>query len=181
MSGPELAARLRPLRPSMKIVFMSGYCERNISDRTQVSGGYLAKPFSPESLAAKVYDTLHPPPAHGTILVVDDEPGIRGLLRASLAEAGYTVLEAGNGREALQLIQHNAVNLVITDLVMPEQEGIETIQALRRKHGQIKIIAMSGQLAGPMLQAAEKLGAHASLAKPIEPTLLRHTVARLLS
>jgi PAS domain S-box-containing protein len=183
MSGPELAARLHHLRPSMKIVLMSGYCERNVADRsnTDLCDGYLAKPFSPQSLAAKVYDTLHPPPANRTILMVDDEPAIRNILRAILTEAGYSVMEAENGREAMQLIKSSTVDLIITDLVMPEQEGIETIQALRQKHANLKIIAISGQFAGPMLHAAEILGAHASLTKPIEPNLLRQTIARLLS
>ena len=61
MTGPELADRLKPLRPAMVVVFMSGYSERVIADRLDLAGSYLAKPFSPEGLAAKVRSVLGSP------------------------------------------------------------------------------------------------------------------------
>jgi CheY-like chemotaxis protein len=181
MTGPELAVRIKPLRPAMEIVFMSGYSELAITGRPELTGAYLPKPFSPEALAAKVRSVLGALRPAGTILVVDDEPGIRHLLRKLLTGVSYRVLEAGNGREALQQVATSQVDLVIMDLVMPELEGIETIQALRRTLPQLKIIAMSGQFAGPMLRAAEHLGAQASLVKPIDQDDLLDAVARLMA
>jgi DNA-binding NarL/FixJ family response regulator len=69
---------------------------------------------------------------------------------------------------------------VILDLAMPEQEGIETIQVLRRLRPQLRIIAVSGQFAGFLLRAAEQLGAQMSLAKPIEANDLLDAVARVM-
>jgi signal transduction histidine kinase/CheY-like chemotaxis protein len=181
MSGPELAGRIKPLRPAMEIVFMSGYSELAITGRLELTGSYLPKPFSPEALATKVRGVLGAPRSAGTILVVDDEPGIRHLLRKLLTGVGYRVLEAGNGREAIQQVATSKVDLVIMDLVMPELEGIETIQALHRKLPQLKLIAMSGQFASPMLRVAEHLGAQVSLAKPIQPDELLEAVARMIA
>jgi CheY-like chemotaxis protein len=182
MNGYELAERIRPLRPSMKIVFMSDY-----SDRVKLNTGaadrmdaYLSKPFSAEALTAKVFDVLGAPRSAGTVLVVDDEPATRNFLRKILAEAGYRVAEASNGADAVRYIEASDVDLMITDLAMPEQEGIETIQMLRRSRPRLKTIAISGQFGASMLRAAECLGAHASLAKPVQPDELLEAVARVM-
>jgi PAS domain S-box-containing protein len=180
MTGSALAARLKPLRPSMEIIFMSGYSEGVVKDRLELPGDYLQKPFSPEALAAKVRSVLGPPRPAGTILIVDDETEVRSFLRKVLSGVNYRILEASNGKEAAQQVDTTEVDLVIIDLVMPEQEGIETIRAMHRGRPGLKIIAMSGQFAGPLLRGAEYLGARASLAKPIRPDELLDTVARLM-
>ena len=180
MSGRELAGRLKRLRPNMQIMFMSGYSERAMLDRQTLDGAYLAKPFSPQALAVKVREVLGAPRAAGTILVADNEPGVRGMLRKILAGVGYRVLEARNGKEALQQIETSEVDLLITDLAMPEQEGIETIRMLHRVRPGLKIIAMSGQFAGALLEAPERFGAQASIRKPIQPDALLDAVARVL-
>ena len=78
------------------------------------------------------------------ILVIDDDDDLRDTLRAILERAGYTVHEARNGREGCAYCQAQPVALVITDLLMPEQEGMETIQQLRAMDPPPKIIAISG-------------------------------------
>jgi PAS domain S-box-containing protein len=180
MTGPELAGRLKPLRPAMAALFMSGHAERAIAGGLESAGAYLPKPFSPQALAIKVRDALGAPRPAGAILVVDDEPGVRGFLRRVLTGAGYRVLEAQNGKEAMQRVGASEIDLAIMDLAMPEQEGIETIRALRRVRPPLKIIAMSGAFAGTLLHVAELLGAQASLAKPIQPDELLEAVARLM-
>ena len=112
---------------------------------------------------------LGSPRLRDTILVVDDEPEVRSFLRKVLTGVSYHVLEAENGREAARQVETSEVDLVIMDLAMPEQEGIETISALRQVRPRLKIIAISGQFAGPLLHVAELFGAQASLAKPIQP------------
>ena len=184
MNGVELAERLQSARPRMRLLFMSGYSERRFpgpqSAGSGVPGAHLDKPFSPEQLALKVKEVLATPrPA--TILLVDDEAAVRKLLRGVLSCDGYHVLEADNGRDALRQMENNSVDLVLTDLSMPEQDGFETITQLRQARPNLKIVATSGHFAGPLLSAAEYLGANASLAKPIEPDQLRAIVARLLA
>lgn len=115
-----------------------------------------------------------------TILIVDDEASVRRLLREILVDAGYAVCEAGNGKEALDVLVSCTADLVITDLVMPEQEGIETIRTIRKQHPKLGIIAVSGAFQGRFLRGAELLGADAALMKPIAPETLLDTVRRVL-
>jgi CheY-like chemotaxis protein len=180
MTGLELARRLKPLRPAMEIVFMSGYDEGAMTDRLELPSSYLPKPFSPEALATKVRGVLGLPRSAGTILVVDDEPGIRKLLRNVLTGVTYQVLEAENGREAVKLIENSEVDLIITDLAMPEQEETETIQKLRRMRPQLKIIVVSGPFTISLMAQVELIDAHAWLTKPIQPDELLNAVARLM-
>ncbi len=105
------------------------------------------------------------------ILIIDDDDQIRTMLRAMLERSGYTVLEASDGKEGVKLCRDNSCDLVITDLIMPEKEGIETIRELKRDFPDIKIIAMSGGgRVGPedYLHMAKMMGAQHTFAKPIE-------------
>lgn len=183
VTGRELAERLRPARPEMQVLYMSGYAENVIAERGILSAGisFIAKPFSPQSLAKKVRGVLRRKPAPATVLVVDDEAGVRELIRHLLEPAGYEVLQASHGGMALEVLSGRQVDLMITDLVMPEQEGLETIQAVRKQYPATKIVAISGAFGGDFLHAAKKLGANAALNKPIRPDELLETVERLMT
>ncbi len=115
-----------------------------------------------------------------SILVVDDEPDVRELVKDILEGGGYEVLTASNGREAVRCLSQCMVDLLITDLVMPDQEGIETISLLRRERPGLKILAMSGSM-GSYLSVAKKLGAHDALQKPFGLEVLLNKVERLLA
>jgi CheY-like chemotaxis protein len=116
-----------------------------------------------------------------TILVVDDEDAIRELFQDLLSAAGYQVLVASDGRQAVDLLRRGMTpDLLITDLVMPNQEGIETIQAVRQQFPKMKIIAMSGAFGGQFLRMAKLLGADATLMKPIQVDQLCVTVDQVL-
>jgi CheY-like chemotaxis protein len=114
------------------------------------------------------------------ILVVDDDAAVRSLFHKILARAGYRVMEAADGAQALAAVRKGGVDLVITDLVMPEKEGIETIVEIRKSHPQVKIAAVSGAFGGRYLEIAAMLGAEAALAKPVSEETLVETVRRLL-
>jgi len=112
--------------------------------------------------------TLSAAPAK-RILVVDDEKPIRDILEHALTSSGFHVHTAADGFEALSLARHHRFDLVITDMVMPGKDGIETIMELRRTLPGIKIIAMSGGQStgsGDFLPLAKTLGASAVLKKP---------------
>lgn len=118
------------------------------------------------------------------ILIVDDDRDLRITLQRYLAITGYTVLLADGGRHALQMMTDSTIELVITDLIMPDIDGIELIQELRAGHPRVKIIAISGGGLLPptaCLDAARLLGAHACLVKPLSFPVLLQTVRRLLS
>ena len=161
---------------------MSGYADSLIAHGGVLDGGlhFIEKPFSPEELARKVRALLWPPAPAARILVADDEPGVRGFLRAALEQGGYQVTEAANGKQALEEARAGNTDLVITDIVMPEQEGIETIRALRRDMPGIGIIAISGAFGGQFLKTAQLLGADAVLSKPVNAEVLLAKVAEVL-
>ena len=117
------------------------------------------------------------------ILVIDDDEQMRVLLREVMEWAGHEVVEAADGREGARLQRQHGADLVITDLIMPEQEGLETITALRRDYPGLKIIAISGGgRIGPeaYLPAARELGADRVFSKPFDVRELAETVRELL-
>lgn len=116
------------------------------------------------------------------ILVIDDDPDIRRLLRLALEEAGYEVWEAQEGEDGLAIARQKECDLAIVDLFMPGKEGLETILALRRDMPQIKLIAMSGGSGyTDMLPAARSFGADQTIHKPYELDTLLTSIAALLS
>ncbi len=117
------------------------------------------------------------------ILVIDDDSQIRLMLRLMLVWAGYEVVEAENGREGLLRQQEHQADLVITDLIMPEQEGLETIAILRARYPDLKIIAISGggRIAPDRyLPTALELGANRAFSKPFDIHLLAAAIKELL-
>ncbi len=103
------------------------------------------------------------------ILIIDDEEDLRRIMRDALERQGHVVVEAGNGAEALDVIAQHPADLIVTDIMMPDMDGIETIIALRRGNPDVRIIAISG--GGRVgntdyLSLAEKFGATHVLAKP---------------
>ena len=109
-----------------------------------------------------------------TILIIDDEEIIRVLLRSALEVEGYEVTEAANGREGLELYRQRPTNLVITDIVMPELNGLDMLLELTREFLHAKVIAISG--AGReqnVLDVAKLFGARQTFKKPFSvPQLL---------
>ena len=117
------------------------------------------------------------------ILVIDDEPAIRGLLRQVLERAGHSVEEASNGREGIEQAEADEFDMVITDIVMPEREGIETIMRIKQCRPDTKIIVISGgghRLAMDFLPVAKELGADLTFPKPFKPTEIVEAVDTLL-
>jgi DNA-binding response OmpR family regulator len=114
------------------------------------------------------------------ILVIDDEEQIRAWMLLALSAAGYHVDEAADGEQGLTLARRQWFDLVITDLVMPEKEGVETIRELRELCPGTRIIAMTGAFIGDFLKVVEKLGASATLTKPFSSAELLQQVRAVL-
>jgi DNA-binding NtrC family response regulator len=115
-----------------------------------------------------------------TILVIDDDADYRLLVRTLLTRAGYRVLEASNGLAGLRFVSQTRVDLVITDMIMPEHEGVETIAIVRHMHPKLKVVAMSGVTGcREYLDLADRLGADATLEKGVLPNMLLITVRSL--
>ena len=117
------------------------------------------------------------------ILVLDDEPSILLMIKKMLEKEGHEVYIALNGLVGMELFEKNKPDLVITDIIMPEKEGLETILELRKKHPELKIIAISGGgRIGPQgyLPSAKYLGADMVFQKPLVQREFVQAVASLL-
>ncbi len=104
-----------------------------------------------------------------TILIVDDEPALRKIVRQMIESEGHVVVEADNGRAALNVFRARNPEIVITDIVMPQKDGIEMIAELRRESPAVRVVAISGGGRTrnlDVLRLAERAGADVVLAKP---------------
>ena len=113
------------------------------------------------------------------ILVVEDDRVHRKIIREILAPHGYDVMEAADGIEAIHMQRDHGFDLILTDVVMPGMEGIETVRDLPRLYPDLRIIAISAYKEG-YLAAAEKLGAMATIEKPFDPHALAACVESCL-
>jgi DNA-binding NtrC family response regulator len=116
-----------------------------------------------------------------SILVVDDDDAVRHVLRRMLESAGYEVRDAPNGRLAMIEFNRRPADLLITDIFMPEQEGMETIGVVRRDHPELKVIAISGVAGDHYLRMARLMGACATLQKPLRLAKVLETVRTTLA
>lgn len=118
------------------------------------------------------------------ILLIDDDNHFREMFAELLKRNGYDVIESPDGRYATELFTEHQPDLVITDIIMPEKEGIETILDLKRKHGDLKIIAISGggrTNAMDNLRSARLLGADYTFEKPFENKEILEVIKGLIS
>jgi CheY-like chemotaxis protein len=117
------------------------------------------------------------------ILVVDDELQIREMLRKMLEMEGHDVITASDGRAAIRLVQQRHVDLIITDIIMPDEDGLGVLMKLKEHSPEIKTIAISGGgRIGPQdyLKMAKGLGAHRVFSKPVEREEMLNAIKELL-
>jgi len=117
------------------------------------------------------------------VLVVDDEEAVRSVICALLKADDREFIEAVNGEEAQKFLDASCFDLVISDVIMPDCDGIELVMAIRRKQPDVPVIIISGGgrvNAGQYLSMAEKLGAASVFEKPFDTSEFRSTAARLL-
>ncbi|MGZ8404492.1 MAG: response regulator [Nitrospira sp.] len=120
-----------------------------------------------------------------SVLVVDDQDQVRQLIRETLEQAGYEVEEASNGKEGVERYRAKSPDLVIMDLLMPDQDGLEAIMTLRREFPDTRVIAMTGASDAigvlDLLDVAKMFGARRTLHKPFELNVLLDAVAAELT
>ncbi|MDR6771941.1 response regulator [Azospirillum sp. BE72] len=123
-------------------------------------------------------------PKPGTILLVDDDPDFRGMTRIAFTRAGYTVHEAENGNAAMAILAGQTVDLVVTDIIMPEADGYEVILRLKEQPSRPPLIAVTGgslRLRMELPGMARLLGADAAFEKPVDLSALLAEAGRLIA
>ena len=109
------------------------------------------------------------------VLVIDDNVELRDVLALALRQHGHVVQTAGDGCEGLKLLERQSFDILVTDLVMPDKDGLEVLQFARKRHPHMRIVVMSGDSprhAALYLNIATKLGAHQTLQKPFRISAL---------
>lgn len=114
------------------------------------------------------------------ILIIDDIEFTRNTIGKMLTRNGYEIIEAANGKEGIKMVEEHTPDLVLTDILMPEMEGLETIQTLKRNQPQLPIIAITGSTDSPFLQIAMKFGAAQGLNKPFKQAELLEAIHKVL-
>lgn len=115
------------------------------------------------------------------ILVVDDEPQIRSMLRELLTRVGFDVSEASDGKEAIETLRRELFDVVIADILMPEKDGLEVIMYLQRERPLTKCVAISAPSNRVFLQSAQLLGATRVVEKPFTPAEIEAAVRDVLA
>jgi len=118
------------------------------------------------------------------ILIIDDEAPVRRVLKKLFERNNYDILEANNGNKGIKLFKEQHPDLIISDLIMPEKEGLETIQELKKLDPDAKIIAISGGGKGDAdtyLDLASMVGAVRTFNKPVDNEILLSTIKELLA
>ena len=119
--------------------------------------------------------------ARSTLLVIDDEPNILTTVRRSLELEGYVVEVAGNGAAGLAKLADNDIDLVLLDVMMPGESGLELLPRIRERHPDAAVVMMSGNATIETAVQATKLGAHDFIEKPLSGDKLLLTVQNALS
>ncbi|MEE8398539.1 MAG: response regulator [Desulfobacterales bacterium] len=189
LTGQVMAKEIMMIRPDIPVILCTGYSDLTDEKKAKADGiqAFVMKPISMSKIAGTIRDVLDNrkrTQVTGRILVIDDEPKMRKMLRQMLEKKGHDVIEAADGNEGVRSYRENLPDIVITDLIMPDKEGVETIIELRDAFPDVKIIAISGggkNTPESYLQSARELGAMRTFAKPINMTELTDAVDELLA
>jgi signal transduction histidine kinase len=197
LRSPELARKAHERLPNIAVLFTSGYTNNAIVHAGRLDHGIelLSKPYTREALARKIRYVLRKHQQRGVtrsssgdsqrqaashILVIDDDRDLCFVMEEMLRAEGYKVSVAHDGEQGIKMQREQPASLLVTDIFMPNKEGVETIREFREEFPNVPIIAMSG---GGRLQkqgglfAAKELGAETILQKPFEMNDLLRSVA----
>ena len=117
-----------------------------------------------------------------TVMIVDDAVSIRGLASMTLENAGYQVIEAQDGKDALEKLNHSKVNMVITDINMPNVDGIALIKAMKAdsRYKFIPVVILTKETEPALKQEAQQSGAKAWIVKPFKPNTILGVVQKVI-
>jgi two-component system C4-dicarboxylate transport response regulator DctD len=116
----------------------------------------------------------------GRVLLVDDQPEVRRVVRRNLTKAGYVVIEAWNGRIAIELARESSFDLVISDVRMPDMDGLDLLTALHEYDPNLPVVLTSGSPGPPCVVQTRMMGAFAFLEKPVPFETMRETARRAI-
>jgi signal transduction histidine kinase/EAL domain-containing protein (putative c-di-GMP-specific phosphodiesterase class I)/response regulator RpfG family c-di-GMP phosphodiesterase len=174
--GDTLVRTLRELRPELRVILTSGFPSSALAPSGDARSELLAKPFTPnqlrEAVAAATYDGDQPtqrsePTLLPRVLIADDDPLLRKMLSRLLRRAAFDVIEVDSGRAALAELATKRVDVILSDIHMPDGDGLELLRSVRRVDLDIPVILMSGKPDVATAATALEYGAFRYLTKPL--------------
>ncbi len=189
MNGGGLLVECKKIDPNVKFICQTGDFNDEKIKMLMDAGALrvLLKPAERREYKRVISSALEKAPAtkkeHATLLIVDDDEDFRGILAQTLADLGYSVKSAGNGKEGLEMIRGCDIDLVLSDYNMPAMDGLEMIRDITEEKPGLKVVIMTGfnsrnPLADEMLML--QAGAEAVLRKPFDIDQLRETISKLI-
>ncbi|HEX7702767.1 MAG TPA: response regulator, partial [Kofleriaceae bacterium] len=182
--GDLLVRTLHELRPQLQVILMSGFPSSSLGASGDRPSELLAKPFSPNQLrnavAAATFDgvvTRHSEPSlQPRVLIADDDPTLRKMLTRLLKRASFEVVDVDSGRAALAELSAKRFDVVLSDIHMPDGDGLELLRSVRRVDLDIPVILMSGKPDVTTASAALEFGAFRYLTKPLSTETIEKIV-----
>jgi PAS domain S-box-containing protein len=162
MNGIDIAEQAAKIQPRIKVLYTTGYTENSVVHNGRLDPGVslVNKPYRRAELLEKVRAALD----EKSVLLIEDDRKLRATLKSGLEGFGYSVTTASGGVEGMTLIAANRFDVVVTDIVMEEGEGMETLGWIQKSNPEIPVIVISGH---PVyLRGVKKMGATAAMKKP---------------
>jgi DNA-binding NtrC family response regulator len=175
-SGVELLREIKRRAPGTPVVLMTAFTEESAVDEAIYAGVFavLAKPFDVDGVVGTLTRALRA----SAVLVVDDDAADAASIVGGLRAAGLRALAATGGEPALRAVAEEAIDVCVTDLMMPGMSGVETLLAMRKLAPDVTVIVFSGQEVPDLMRRAAAAGAFHCLRKPVDVEHLLRTIAR---
>lgn len=185
LGGREAAERVRTAKPQARVVFTSGYPLEHSSTNDGEPVEFVAKPFTPDELVSAVKKCLEAPrqgkplPAQPVVLLVDDEPNLRSSLARVLEECEVSTLGAKSSLHALQILQEQQVDVIVSDQFMPGMDGVRLLESVRQRWPHCtRILFTAHPSSDIVLEAINRGGVHKVLVKSMHPVAIRDEIAK---
>jgi CheY-like chemotaxis protein/nitrogen-specific signal transduction histidine kinase len=185
LGGREAAERVRTAKPQARVVFTSGYPLEHSSTNDGEPVEFVAKPFTPDELVSAVKKCLEAPrqgkplPAQPVVLLVDDEPNLRSSLARVLEECEVSTLGAKSSLHALQILQEQHVDVIVSDQFMPGMDGVRLLESVRQRWPHCtRILFTAHPSSDIVLEAINRGGVHKVLVKSMHPVAIRDEIAK---
>jgi two-component system cell cycle sensor histidine kinase/response regulator CckA len=185
LGGREAAERVRAAKPQARVVFTSGYPLEHGSTNDGEPVEFVAKPFTPDELVSAVKKCLEAPrqgkplPAQPVVLLVDDEPNLRSSLARVLEECEVSTLGAKSSLHALQILQEQHVDVIVSDQFMPGMDGVRLLESVRQRWPHCtRILFTAHPSSDIVVEAINRGGVHKVLVKSMHPVAIRDEIAK---
>lgn len=175
LNGVELFLKLKEINPRIKVIMMTGFAVEDLIEKALLEGAYgcIHKPFDPKRVIELIKKIIL---NNKLILVVDDDADVREILNDTLRMESYNSLSAKDGKEALEILKTNNVNLIILNFCLPDMDGLSLFKEARKIDENIKALLITGYELSSILQREESKYLYGWMKKPVDMKALLNLI-----